>query len=75
MTVVVLIVLARRAKQAGHRAASAAIHCAFGVQILLGIAVVMTGVDIHLAALHQLVGALLVITTTWGIHAIGRRRA
>ncbi|WP_256326065.1 COX15/CtaA family protein [Sphingomonas sp. NFR15] len=74
VTVAALIVLARAAKRARHRAASVAIHSAFGVQILLGIATVMTGVDITLAALHQLVGALLVIATTWGVHAIGRRR-
>ena len=74
VTVAVLIVLARAAKRARHRAASVAIHIAFGVQILLGIAVVMSGVNITLAALHQLVGALLVIATTWGVHAIGRRR-
>ncbi|WP_029623106.1 COX15/CtaA family protein [Sphingomonas elodea] len=69
-----LIVLARKAKAAGDRRASIAIHSAFGIQILLGIATVMTGVNLHLAATHQLVGALLVGATVWGVHAIGRAR-
>jgi cytochrome c oxidase assembly protein subunit 15 len=42
---------------------------------LLGIATVMSGVSITLAALHQLVGALLVITATWAAHVTGRRAA
>lgn len=74
VTVAVLAVLARRAKAMGHRRASIAIHVTFGVQILLGIAVVMSGVDIPLAALHQLVGALLVASVAWGVHASGRRK-
>ena len=74
VAVAALILLARRARAANDRPASIAIHTAFGLQILLGIATVMAGVPIALAALHQLTGALLVIATTWGAHAIGRRR-
>lgn len=70
-----LIVLARAAKRVGARRASVMIHSAFGTQILLGIATVMTGVSLPLAALHQLVGALLVMATIAGAHAIGRRAA
>ncbi len=70
--VIALILLARRVKMAGSRPASIAIHCAFGIQILLGIATVMTGVNITLAVLHQAVGALLVASMAWGMHAIGR---
>ncbi len=69
--VAALIVLARVAKRS-DRAASRAIHIAFGTQILLGIATVMTDVSITLAALHQLTGALLVAATVWGAHATGR---
>ena len=72
VTVAALIVLAR-ATRAMDRRASIAIHTAFGLQILLGIATVMSGMNIALAALHQLTGALLVIATTWGAHAVGRR--
>jgi cytochrome c oxidase assembly protein subunit 15 len=73
VTVAALVVLARLAKRAGDRRASVAIHSAFGIQILLGIATVMTSVNIVLAALHQLVGALLVASVAWGAHAIGQR--
>lgn len=73
VAVAALVVLARAARRAGSRPASIAIHSAFGVQILLGIAVVMTGVDVTLAVLHQAVGALVVASTAWGCHAIGRR--
>ena len=68
-----VMLLAGAAKRAGVRRASIAIHAAVGTQILLGIATVMAGVPIWLAALHQLVGALLVVATTWGVHAVGRR--
>lgn len=73
VTVAALVVLARRAKAAGDRRASIAIHAAFGVQILLGIATVMSGVHIHVAVLHQVVGALVVAATAWGAHSVGRR--
>ena len=72
VTVAALIVLAR-ATRAMDRRASIAIHSAFGLQILLGVATVMSGMNITLAALHQLTGALLVIAAAWGAHAVGRR--
>ena len=75
LAVAALIVLARKARSAGNRRASVAIHSAFGIQILLGIGVVMAGVPIWLAALHQTVGALLVAAAAWGAHAAGRRNA
>jgi len=70
--VAALIVLARKAKAAGSRPASIAIHSALGTQILLGIATVTTGVALWLAVAHQLVGALLVAATAWGAHVNGR---
>jgi cytochrome c oxidase assembly protein subunit 15 len=72
VAVAALIVLALKAR-ARDRRASIAIHAAFGTQILLGIATVMTGVALWLAVLHQLVGALLVAATAWGAHAAGKR--
>lgn len=66
-----LVVLARNVRTIDRRA-SIAIHIAFGSQILLGIATVMTGINIHLAVLHQAVGALVVASTAWGVHLIGR---
>jgi heme a synthase len=69
-----LIVMARRVRSAGNRPASIAIHSAFGTQLLLGIATVMSGVELWLAVLHQLTGALLVAATVWGAHVLGRRK-
>lgn len=74
VAVAALVILARASRKAGFRSASIAIHSAFGTQILLGIATVLTGVALWLAVLHQLVGALLVAATAWGVHAIGQRR-
>tara|TARA_R110000772_G_scaffold43797_5_gene100880 strand:- start:2139 stop:3146 length:1008 start_codon:yes stop_codon:yes gene_type:complete len=71
VTVAFLVVLARKVRGQSH-IASIAIHCAFGIQILLGIATVMTGMNIILAVLHQAVGALVVAATAWGIHILGR---
>jgi cytochrome c oxidase assembly protein subunit 15 len=72
VAVVALILLARRVKAAGVRPAAIAIHSAFGVMILLGIATVLSGVHISVAVLHQAMGAVLVASTAWGVHAIGR---
>lgn len=72
VAVAALIVLARKVKPVSRKA-SIAIHSAFGIQILLGIATVMTGVEFHLAVLHQLVGALLVASYAWGAHVVGRQ--
>jgi cytochrome c oxidase assembly protein subunit 15 len=69
-----LILLARKARAAGNRRASVAIHSAFGAQILLGIGTVMTGVSLPIAVLHQAVGALVVAATVWGVHVAGRIR-
>jgi cytochrome c oxidase assembly protein subunit 15 len=73
VVVVGLVILARRLKAAGARPASIAIHSAFGTQILLGIATVMTGMNLILAVLHQAVGALVVASTIWGAHILGKR--
>jgi heme a synthase len=73
VVVAALVILSRQAKRAGGRRASIAIHTAVGLQILLGIATVMTGVNIALAVLHQATGALLVASTAWGAHVVGRQ--
>lgn len=72
IAVAALILLARRVKASGMRPASVAIHAAFGFQIILGIATVMTGVNITLAVLHQATGAILVASVAWGGHILGR---
>lgn len=72
VVVAALIVMARKVKPIERRA-SVAIHSAFGTQILLGIATVMTGVALWLAVAHQVVGALLVASFTWAAHLLGRK--
>lgn len=74
VTVAALILLARMARRAGDRRASVAVHTAFGIQILLGIATVMAGMPIALAALHQFVGAMVLVAATWAAHSAGRVR-
>jgi len=70
--VAVLVVMGRKLRRAGARPVSVALHTAFGTQIVLGIATVMSGVTIWIAVLHQLTGALLVVTTAWAAHRLGR---
>ena len=74
IVVVALVWFARRVRPLS-RTASIAIHIAFGTQILLGIAVVLSGVQLWLAAAHQLTGALLVAAFAWGAHVLGRTPA
>ncbi|MEO6716435.1 MAG: COX15/CtaA family protein [Novosphingobium sp.] len=66
-----LIIMARHLRRAGLRGASRAVHTAFGTQLLLGIATVMSGVAMWLAVLHQLTGALLLAVTVYGAHRLG----
>ena len=73
VAVAALLLLARRVKKAGVRRASVAIHGTYGIQIILGIATVMTGVNIVLAVSHQAVGALVVASAVWGTHVLGRK--
>ena len=69
----VLVVLARRLRGLDRRA-SLVLHSAFGTQILLGIATVMSGVSLWLAVLHQLTGAVLLVSVTWCAHLLGRQK-
>jgi cytochrome c oxidase assembly protein subunit 15 len=76
ITVAALVIFARRIRPLNSgRAASKAIYSAFGTQIILGILTVLTGVAIWLAVLHQAAGALVVASTVWGAHVLGRRTA
>jgi heme a synthase len=72
VVVAVLVAMGRKLRTAGARPPSIAIHTAFGTQVILGIAAVMSGIALWLAVAHQLVGALLVAATVWGAHALGR---
>jgi heme a synthase len=75
IVVAALVIMARKLKQSGARKISVAIHSAIGIQIILGIATVMTGMNITLAVLHQAVGALVVAATVWGAHRLGQSGA
>ncbi|MFP5330388.1 MAG: COX15/CtaA family protein [Alphaproteobacteria bacterium] len=73
VAVAALVILARQVRRP-LRSASIAIHSAFGTQVLIGIATVIEGVPLVLAALHQAVGALVVATAVWGAHVQGSLR-
>jgi len=73
VAVAALVYLARRVRKT-DRAASIAVHSAFGVMVLLGIATVMSGVSLWIAAAHQLTGALLVASVAWAMHSDGTAR-
>ena len=73
IVVAILVMFARKVKQAGARRASIAIHSAFGTQIVLGILTILSGMALWLAVLHQATGALLVAATVWGAHTLGAR--
>ncbi|MEM6909629.1 MAG: COX15/CtaA family protein [Pseudomonadota bacterium] len=70
IAVAALVWQARRVRKT-DRWASVAVHSAFGTMILLGIATVISGVELWIAAAHQLVGALLVASTAWAMHSDG----
>jgi heme a synthase len=73
VVVAALVIFARQVRAAGSRAASMAIHSAFGTQIVVGILTVLSGVAIWLGVIHQGIGALVVATTVWGAHVLGSR--
>lgn len=76
VVVAVLVLFARQVRKVeGARAASIAIHSAFGTQIVLGILTVLSGIAIWLAVVHQATGTLLVAATVWGAHELGVRRS
>jgi cytochrome c oxidase assembly protein subunit 15 len=74
VVVAVLVLFARKVRKVpGARPASIAIHSIFGLQVILGILLVLSGIAMWLAVLHQANGALLVAATVWGAHELGKR--
>lgn len=73
VAVAALVWLARSVRKA-DRFAGIAVHTAFGAMVLLGIATVMSGVSLWIAAAHQLVGALTVAATVRAMHSLGAAR-
>lgn len=66
--------LAVRATKAGSRAGFVVVALFTG-QIILGIATLLTGVQIDVAVAHQANAALLLIASVFAAHATGRRTA
>ena len=73
VAVAILIVMGRHLRARHRREVSIAVHAAFGLQILLGVFTVWSGVSLWIAVAHQLVGALVLAATVWGAHALGTR--
>ncbi|MFC6620479.1 COX15/CtaA family protein [Novosphingobium panipatense] len=73
VVVLILVVMGRKLRARRQRLVSVAVHSAFGLQVLLGIFTVWSGLTLWIAVAHQLCGALLVAATVWGAHALGRR--
>ena len=71
------ILLAVRAKRAGAPRESLLLHAAVGLQILLGIATLMTGVHLHVAVAHQGMAVVVIAAFLLAAHrlAIGRSAA
>ncbi|KQM67918.1 heme A synthase [Sphingomonas sp. Leaf17] len=67
--------LALRAARVGGRRAGTAVVLLVVVQIALGIATLLSGVEIVVAVAHQANAALLLIATVFAAHALGRRSA
>ncbi len=71
VAVAALVWLARSVRNT-NRLDSVLVHAAFGTMVLLGIATVMSGVSLWIAAAHQLVGALTVAATVRAMHSYGQ---
>lgn len=69
------IALALRAAARGQTAAATLLIVAVCVQILLGIATLLTGVELWIAVTHQGMAALLLAATVLVAHRLGERRA
>jgi cytochrome c oxidase assembly protein subunit 15 len=74
-TAVAVLIVARMAQRAGVKGPAHAIATAVALQIILGIATLMTGVAIPIAVAHQAMATLLLAALLWGSHAIGRSPA
>lgn len=68
----VLFGLAVRTQRDGGRQPAVLVKLLLALQIALGIGVLLSGVEIWLAAAHQAVAALLLASTVWSAHILGR---
>ena len=72
VTAAAVLTVARMAQRGGVPGAAHAIATALVAQILLGIATLMTGVALPIAVSHQGVAVLLLASTLWAAHGLGR---
>jgi cytochrome c oxidase assembly protein subunit 15 len=68
------ILLAMRVERAGGRLESLALHSTVGVQILLGIATLMSGVQLQLAVAHQGTATLVIAAFVAAAHRLAVSR-
>jgi cytochrome c oxidase assembly protein subunit 15 len=68
------IVLAIRAKRAGGRFESILLHSTVGLQILLGIWTLLSGVSLHVAVAHQGMAVLVIAAFVMAAHRIAIAR-
>ncbi|HEY0314878.1 MAG TPA: COX15/CtaA family protein [Sphingomonas sp.] len=71
VALIAVVTVAGFAMKAGNRPAAAAIVVAVVAQILLGIATLLSGVEIGIAVAHQAMATILLGTLIWGGHALG----
>ena len=69
------IVLAAKVKRAGGGRESLLLHIAVGIQILLGIATLLTGVDLTIAVAHQGMAVLVIGAFVLAAHRLAVARA
>ncbi len=69
-----LLTLAWRARRAGHARAAVAVAALVTLQIVLGIATLLSGVEIVIAVSHQANAALLLIASVIAAHALSSPR-
>jgi cytochrome c oxidase assembly protein subunit 15 len=69
------LALAYRAWMRGYRAAAIAVAVTVTLQILLGIATLLSGVELWIAVAHQAMAALLLAAIVAAAHGLGARDA
>ncbi|NJC06154.1 cytochrome c oxidase assembly protein subunit 15 [Sphingomonas kaistensis] len=74
VVLVFAVALARRVRTLSRRH-SAALHAAIGLQILLGIGTLLSGMNLHVAVAHQATAVLVVASFVAAVHRLAGARA
>ncbi|GAA4008332.1 COX15/CtaA family protein [Sphingomonas humi] len=72
VVLVLAVVVARNVKAAGGRRESIFLHAAIGIQILLGIWTLLSGVSLHVAVAHQATAVLVVASFVAAVHRLAQ---